>query len=171
MEGTTASRCGSCGSLPYYCMLLPLMRLPMHTHLPPPAGSKAPPTTDCSAFTIWLFWTAFGKGPDDLNGDGWSGSNSYTGTQASHGQQVSAASQDCGKPAPVDSAAPCDLVFYGPFPHDHVALYIGKTKFGGKEFEHAVATFGKDGPVEIRDAYYHDKCLTQVRRYPSFFSH
>ena len=40
--------------------------------------ARVPPAADCSSFVTWIYWTAFGLGPDHLNGQGWAAG--YTGS-------------------------------------------------------------------------------------------
>jgi cell wall-associated NlpC family hydrolase len=87
--------------------------------------NRVPPVTDCSAFVTWLFWSAFGKGPDFINGQNWNAG--YTGTMGNHGVPVLLA-----------NARPGDLVLYGNPPYDHVTLYVGNNK---------VVSFGQNGPA------------------------
>jgi len=78
---------------------------------------QAPPFSDCSSAVTWCYWTVFGNGPDFINGASWTAG--YTGTQISHGKEVTLAEAQVG-----------DLVFYGKAHNDinHVAMYIGTNK-------------------------------------------
>ena len=87
--------------------------------------SRVPPVADCSSFVSWLYWSAFGKGNDFLNGANWSAG--YTGTMGNHGTPVSLA-----------NARPGDVVLYGQAPYDHATLYVGNNK---------VVSFGQNGPA------------------------
>ena len=113
-------------------------------HVCPHQG--VPAFTDCSAFVTWLYWSAFGKGTDFLNGEKWTAG--YTGTQASHGVAVSRA-----------HAQPGDVVLYGHPTISHAAMYVGN---------HQVVEFGQNGPARLRSIDYRSD-LNQIRSYPSFF--
>jgi hypothetical protein len=93
-------------------------------------SSGAPPYSDCSSSTTWCYWTVFGNGPDFINGANWKAG--YTGTQVSHGKEVTLA-----------QAKPADLVFYGKSHSDisHVAIYVG----GGKVISHGSDPVGYYG--------------------------
>jgi len=109
----------------------------------PKAG--VPASADCSAFVTWLYWSAFGKGTDHLNGQGWKAG--YTGTMEQHGVRVS-----------LDKAQPGDVVLYGS-PAFHAALYIGNGQ---------VVSYGRTGPAKVFKV--NDmKGFSQVRSYPQFF--
>ena len=97
----------------------------IHNHVCP--FSKVPPTADCSSFVTWLYWSAFGKGKDFLNGQNWSAG--YTGTMGNHGTAVSVA-----------HARPGDVVLYGSAPYHHATLYVGNNH---------VVSFGADGPAKL----------------------
>jgi len=99
-----------------------------------------PPTyTDCSGFTTWGFWTAFGGLDDIINGANWSAG--YTGSMQSKGTKVSSTSDGC---------KPGDVILYP----GHVALYIGNDK---------VLNYGSTGPAKILK--YNYKGITGCFRY------
>jgi cell wall-associated NlpC family hydrolase len=86
-----------------------------------------PPSTDCSAFVTWIYWSAFGKGSDFLNGQNWNAG--YTGTMGDHGTSILLA-----------NARPGDVVLYGSSPYNHAVLYVGNNQ---------VVSFGADGPAKL----------------------
>jgi hypothetical protein len=120
-----------------------------------PANNKVPTYADCSSFVSWVFWTAYGRGEDKLNGQSWTGG--YTGSMATRGVQVSKSTIVGGvkKPASYSNAQPGDLVLYGS-PHTHVAVYIGNGQ---------VASFGSTGPVKIYAVNYHTDIVEQIRSF------
>jgi len=74
---------------------------------------SAPTYSDCSSAVTWCYWTIFGNGPDIINGENWSAG--YTGTMATHGQEI-----DCSQ------MQPGDVVLYGSgYPWDHAEMYMG----------------------------------------------
>lgn len=109
--------------------------------------SAVPEYADCSAFVTWLYWSAFGNGKDYINEENWSAG--YTGTMASHGEEVSK-----------DKALPGDVVLYGKPTISHATMYVGDDQVVG---------FGEDGPAYLRKIDYRDD-LNQIRTYKSFFS-
>lgn len=119
---------------------------------------KAPAYADCSSFVSWLFWTAYGLGPDKLNGQSWKAG--YTGSMADHGIVVSNAIQNTAtgvwSPASTAYALPGDLCFYGLYPHVHVTMYVGNG---------IVVNFGSSNHVTYQTATYHPSRLQQIRRY------
>jgi putative peptidoglycan binding protein/NlpC/P60 family protein len=92
---------------------------------------------DCSSFSTWCYWVA---GAADPNGLGYSGFG-FTGTLASHGRRVS-------------TPKPGDLVFYGPYPHSHVTIYIGNGM--------CVSHGSEIGPIVTR---YNYRPVAQIRSY------
>lgn len=85
-----------------------------------------PATTDCSAFVTWIYWSAFGNGPDFINGENWTAG--YTGTMSQHGTTVSEA-----------DAQPGDVVLYGTgYPYYHATILVSPGM---------VVSFGEDGPA------------------------
>ncbi len=113
---------------------------------------SVPATSDCSAFATWLYWAAFGKTSDVMNGASWTAG--YTGTQSTYGTWVAG-----GKGTSYAAAQLGDLVFYGASPHKHVAMYIG----GGQ-----VVSFGSDGPVNILNIDYRTD-RNCIKSFPKFF--
>ncbi|KAJ3037608.1 hypothetical protein HDV00_001496 [Rhizophlyctis rosea] len=111
----------------------------------PKSGGHNPPYADCSSFVTWIYWSAFGDGPDYLNGQSWSAG--YTGTQESHGTLVSAANAQIG-----------DLVFYqNP---DHVGIIVTTSPLQVVEF----------GSTEVPALMpYNYRTVYQIRAYNSFF--
>ncbi|CAG8666724.1 4719_t:CDS:1, partial [Acaulospora morrowiae] len=106
-----------------------------------------PPHADCSSFVTWLYWSAFGSGPDYLNDANWTGG--YTGRMADHGKKIS-----------LSEAQPGDLVLYGTAKKlAHVAMYVGNNE---------VVSFGQTGPAHLLDVHYRNDFI-QVRSYPKFF--
>ncbi|KAJ3040652.1 hypothetical protein HDV00_010677 [Rhizophlyctis rosea] len=104
-----------------------------------------PKFADCSSFTTWIYWSAFGKGSDKLNGQRWSAG--YTGTMQDHGKRVSFAQAKVG-----------DLVFYtGP---DHVTILVSKSPA-------RVISYGSTGTVHLIPMNW--KKPSQIRSYESFF--
>jgi len=100
----------------------------------------SPPSyTDCSAFTTWGFWTAFGGLDDIINGSNWSAG--YTGSMQTKGKKVSSTSNGC---------EPGDVILYP----GHVALYIGNNQ---------VLNYGSTGPAKILK--YNYKGITGCYRY------
>lgn len=122
--------------------------------------AKVPPSADCSSFVSWIYWTAFGMGPDHLNGASWKGG--ATGTMADRGTRVSATTYNSRggvvSYASTANARPGDLVFYGRYPHTHVAIYIGNDQ---------VVNYGSNNPVSIQGVR-HRSDLEQIRSYPAF---
>lgn len=123
-----------------------------------PPAARAPKYMDCSSFVTWVYWTAFGKGIDYLNGESWKAG--YTGTMAQNGELVS-----------IQDALPGDLVFYGTGTFCHVTIYAGASM---------VYSYGSDGPVKFHPINpdklnfgYCDGTVrfhAEIRRYPEFFS-
>ncbi|KAI8915018.1 hypothetical protein DFJ77DRAFT_440643 [Powellomyces hirtus] len=100
-----------------------------------------PPHMDCSSFVTWIYWSAFGKGADLLNGESWKGG--YTGTLKDHGTAVSQSNAKIG-----------DLVFYeNPA---HVTILVSKSPA-------KVVSFGSEGPVNYLNINY--RPVSQIRTY------
>eukprot|EP00457_Paulinella_chromatophora_P004423 gb/GEZN01004435.1/.p1 GENE.gb/GEZN01004435.1/~~gb/GEZN01004435.1/.p1 ORF type:complete len:430 (-),score=21.94 gb/GEZN01004435.1/:401-1690(-) len=76
-----------------------------------PNGHNYMPAADCSALVSWVYWTAFGNGPDFVNFQGW-----HAGTADAPGRSVS-----------VKNAVPGDIFLHGR-PVNHVTLYMGNGK-------------------------------------------
>jgi NlpC/P60 family len=100
---------------------------------------RIPYFEDCSSFATWCFWLA---GSDDPNGLRYNGFG-YTGTLARQGLRA------------VGPPRPGDLVFYGPYPHKHVAVYIG----GNRIISHG----SESGPYLLQPNYRSD--LDHYRTY------
>jgi cell wall-associated NlpC family hydrolase len=103
-----------------------------------------PHWADCSAYVTWCLWNGLSHyhAHDHVNGQNWAGG--YTGTLATHGQQVHSNFQHG------------DLCLYGSgFPFEHVAIYVG----GGLVISHG----SERGPLKCSMHYRPD--LRQVRRY------
>lgn len=88
----------------------------------PPA---VPKYADCSSFTTWAFWTAFGGLSDIINKQNWGAG--YTGTMKSCSKKVSSTSSGC---------KPGDIILYS----GHVATYVGGNQ---------VVNYGSTGPVKL----------------------
>jgi len=88
--------------------------------------TSAPPYSDCSSCTTWIYWTLFGNGADFINGESWKAG--YTGTQIEHGVDVGTAEA---------GLAVGDLCFYY-HPIAHVAIYVG----GGMVVSHGADPVG-----------------------------
>ena len=71
-----------------------------------------PSFADCSSFTTWAYWTAFGEGEDAVNNYGWTAG--YSGTMEETGTKVKYP----------DECLPGDTVLY----EGHVATYAGNGK-------------------------------------------
>lgn len=69
-----------------------------------------PRWSDCSAWCTYLYWHEGAVDPNRL-----AYRAGFTGTMAAHGTSVS-----------IVNAQPGDLIFYGPYPHSHVTMYLGK---------------------------------------------
>lgn len=90
---------------------------------------------DCSSWVTWLYWQAGVK--RDPNGLGYNGYG-YTGTLARTGRVTS-------------NPEPGDLVFYGPAPYRHVAVYVG----GGRAIGHGSESGPHLLPVHYRSDFSH----------------
>jgi cell wall-associated NlpC family hydrolase len=132
-------------------------------HKSPPA---APAYADAHSFITWIFWTAFGKRVDHLNGQAWQtvtiAGTAARGTQVSRSEYLLAL---ITKPASTAAARPGDLIFFGASPSvlSHVAMYMGSNKvltFGDFNFPGKAA-------VKIEDLSYR-KDIVQIRSYPLF---
>ncbi|KAI8807230.1 hypothetical protein BJ742DRAFT_813859 [Cladochytrium replicatum] len=108
-----------------------------------------PPVADCSSFTTWLYWSAFGDGADSLNGQSWSAG--YTGTMKDHGKAVS-----------FDTAQIGDLVFYEDPAHVVILVKKGSTQSASK-----VVSMGSDGVPKYLSMNY--RSVSQIRTYAAFF--
>jgi cell wall-associated NlpC family hydrolase len=102
---------------------------------------NAPPYSDCSSSTTWMYWTVFGNGPDFLNNQRWAAG--YTGSMSPRGRSIPCSSMQTG-----------DLAFYGKPTISHVAMSIG----GGRVVSH-----GSD-PVGLY-SYNYRSDLNQCRTY------
>jgi hypothetical protein len=91
---------------------------------------KLPLTTDCSGFVTDCYQWA---GAPDPNGNNYNGQG-YTGTMLSHCRHI-----------PASAVQPGDLVVWGPFPGEHVALVIEP---GGDPL--LVSHGQESGPLSIR---------------------
>lgn len=100
---------------------------------------KAPTYADCSSFTTWGLWTAFGGLSDVVNKQNWKAG--YTGSMKSASKQVSSSSAGC---------KPGDIILYP----GHVATYIGNNQ---------VVNYGSNGPAKILK--YNYKGITGCFRY------
>eukprot|EP00808_Paulinella_micropora_P017957 g41615.t1 len=79
-------------------------------HVCPTAG-KYMPYADCSSLVTWVYWTAFGKGVDFVNGQNWKAG--YSGVMGFKGKHVS-----------LDEAEPGDIFLHG-HPINHATIYLG----------------------------------------------
>jgi hypothetical protein len=84
-----------------------------------------PSYADCSSFTTWAFWTAFGGTTDLLNNAKWASGN--TTSLRENGSLVSTTSSGCQEG---------DLILYS----GHVTTYVGNNQ---------VVNYGSDGPVKL----------------------
>lgn len=105
-----------------------------------------PRNADCSSFVTWCLWDALGgqkAGGDIVNGASWKAG--YTGTQCSHGKQVSLA-----------RAQPGDLVFYAGSNGvvNHVAMLVAP----GRVVSHG----SQPGPMLLNATY---RPVREVRSY------
>jgi len=89
---------------------------------------SVPDWADCSSFTTWAYWTAFGGLSDIVNGQSWSAG--YTGTMQSKGTYVSMGNCQQG-----------DIILYP----GHVASYVGSSQ---------VVNYGATGPVKLLNVHY-----------------
>jgi hypothetical protein len=103
-----------------------------------PAFPSVPRATDCSGYAIWTLRHAFLSGSRPPMG--------WTGTLGVEGWRV---------PASTSSMHVGDLVFYGGYPHGHVAVYIG----GG-----LVSSHGSPG-IHVLRWNADSRGVGQVRRY------
>eukprot|EP00808_Paulinella_micropora_P011303 g69760.t1 len=112
------------------------------------------PFADCSGLVSWVYWTAFGKGHDFVNGLGWQGG--FTGTMRSTGR---------GNIVPFSKALPGDILLHGnrwgqPY---HVTIYMGN---------HMVLSHGsKAHPPRIQDMCAGFGCPIAVIQYLPKTSH
>jgi hypothetical protein len=89
---------------------------------------SVPDWADCSSFTTWAYWTAFGGLSDIVNGQSWKAG--YTGTMQSKGTYVSMGNCQQG-----------DIILYP----GHVASYVGSSQ---------VVNYGATGPVKLLSVNY-----------------
>eukprot|EP00808_Paulinella_micropora_P031300 g10143.t1 len=75
-----------------------------------PGGDRVIPWADCSSLVTWVYWTAFGKGPDFVNAKNWR-----------------AGTADVETLVPVSKAVPGDIFLHGN-PIWHVTMYMGNGK-------------------------------------------
>ncbi|KAJ3048694.1 hypothetical protein HK097_010299 [Rhizophlyctis rosea] len=111
----------------------------------PKSGGSNPSYADCSAFVTWIYWSAFGNGPDNLNGATWSAG--YTGTLLDHGASVSVA-----------NVRLADLVFYENPAHVGIVVSLSPLQ---------VVQFGSTGVPKL--SAYNYRTVTDIRTYNSFF--
>lgn len=98
----------------------------------PSRPRQLPMRTDCSGFVTLAYRDAGAADPNGSNYDG----VGYTGTLAAHGRPITRA-----------QARPGDLVFFGPFPHEHVCVVLEPGD------DPLLASHGQErGPVAIRFA-------------------
>lgn len=100
---------------------------------------------DCSSSTTGLYWLARLADPNGLGYNGFG----FTGTQANHGRTVWRLGQSLAR------LLPGDLIFYGPYPHRHVTMYLG----AGRVFSHG----SEAGPYNLPALYRPDAAY--ARRY------
>ncbi|KAJ3039957.1 hypothetical protein HDV00_011623 [Rhizophlyctis rosea] len=108
-----------------------------------------PKHADCSSFTTWIYWSAFGKGTDKLSGEKWKGGN--TASLKNHGKRVSLAEAKIG-----------DLVFYENPAHVTILVQKNPAK---------VISYGRTGTVHLLAIDPHTKVHgthSQIRTYPVF---
>lgn len=146
--------------------------------------NNVPSAADCSSFVAWIYWTAFGKGPDYLMNrsadQAWKGpwGNTDTIKRSAYARKLSSNPADwqageclrerCSsrlcwryKPGQVScSCAPAagDLIFTKT-PSDHVVIYLGDGE---------VASFGSTGPVQIK-AWTSAGTFVAAYSFPAFF--
>ncbi|CAG8530199.1 8934_t:CDS:1 [Paraglomus brasilianum] len=112
--------------------------------------TDVPAYADCSSFVTWLYWSAFGLGPDYLNGENWSAG--YTGSMGTNGITVS-----------LTDAQPGGVVLYGVPPYDHAVMYIGDDGNGNNG-----VSFGITGPAILLNINYRNDFV--IESYPNFFT-
>jgi cell wall-associated NlpC family hydrolase len=115
---------------------------------------------DCSSFVSWLYWAAYGKGPNHLSPNNWR--SGYTDDMA-----------PCGLPVFEDKLQPGDVCFYGV--KERMELREGK-----KEYGHAtlyvgngqVVSMGNSGLSLLSLEYFksHTWNTMDCRTYPAFFA-